>query len=522
MAVDNMSEPSRTSSADLRQITKGAAVTSGGVLISQYLLSPLIGILNTRILGADLYGLFALASNIIGLLGILPLLGLHEGLIKFVPVYLLRKDYARVKGAYWFALRMVTFLGLAGVVLCVLLTDVLSTTVYREPRLAPILYAVAIVILINNYQFIFSSFFAAFKDVLHRTLIKYIYPNLSKLVILLATFFMGWGIYGVLGAVLTATCVQVVLGFVFSRRMFPMLRDPAVATVFGAAEKKEFLAFSLPLYLVMFVNIAVQQTDGLMIGYILDARSVGIYEVAFKLTPSLLIPIAGMAQVFQPMLAELFEKKDVRSVEFLYKRVTKISTMLTLPIFLVLVVFPEDLLAIFGNEFVEGSACLVVLSIGLMFGTLTGNTDPIITASGHPKWVFFNNASIMVLNVGLNALLISRIGIIGAAIATAVSIGLINIFQCVEVYYLHRIHPFSLGFLKPLLAAAIAGGVTYAAKMLIYSANLGNHYYFIPVLIAMMMGVYYFGVILLRLEDEEKRLMTSFRKKFLSKIGIGS
>jgi len=517
-AMEDSKDHDRTGS-DLKLIAKGAVVSSLGVFVSQYMLSPVIGVLNTRILGADQYGLFALASNIIGLMAIFPLLGLHEGLIKFLPLYLFEQNNNKVKGAYLYSMRIVTILGVVGIALCVGMTDFLSNEIYHEPRLAPILYAVAIVILINNYQYLFSGLLSAYKDIVHRTMIKYIYPNVSKLFVLILTFFFGWKLYGVLAAVLISSFVQIVLGLIFTRKTCPALSDRRIKAEFGPLDRKEILSYSLPVYLTLFVNLALQQTDGLMIGYFRDVREVGIYETAFKLTPFLLIPLSGMGQLFQPILSDLFAKNDMDHIEELYKKVTHIAVILTVPILLVLVVFPAELLNIFGYEFREGSVSLIVLSVGFIFTVITGHTVPIISLSGRPRWILYNNTGLMLTNIVLNYFMIREWGILGAALATSISVALINIFQCLQVGYLFKIHPFQSITWKPWVAGALSGGLIFFLKQGIAPEILK---YLFLVLILAAFVVYFIMIYLLGLSSDEKKLLSTIRDKILERIRLGS
>lgn len=514
--VKNSIVPGQKFDADIQLIAKGAAISSAGVFISQYFLSPVIGILNTRILGAESYGLFALASNIIGILGIFPLLGLHEGLIKFIPTYLLSGDHHRIKGIFKYTMRVVTQFGVVSVALCIGLTDFLSHSVYKTPGLETVLYSVSVLILVSNYQYLIMAFLTAFKDIRNRTLIKYIYPNVTKLLILLVVLFCGGGIGGVLVAVITASLMQVVLGLYHIRTMYPLLLKKKIASFFDGNDKKKLLSYSIPLYMVMFVEIVLQQTDGLMIGYFGTVRDVSIYEVAFRLTPFLMIASGGLAQLFQPIISEYFVLGKIEYLEVLYKQVTKIICIVTVPILLILLIYPSNLLAIFGDEFVEGQDCLRVLSVGIFIKAITGHTDPILSLSGRTRLLFINNIVLMLLNIVLNYYFIQKWGIMGAAIATSLSIGLMNIFQVIEILIFYRIHPYSISYWKPTVAGMISGIVG-----LIFS-EIHVHFFGLNFIIGIILTVLtYIGLLLLfKVDENEKKIIILFKKKFIQKTGL--
>lgn len=500
---------------ELKQISRGAIIASAGLFVSQYLLSPLIGILNTRILGAHQYGLFSLASGIIAIFASFPLMGMHDGMIKFLPSYLSAGEISKVKGLFFFAWRVLSAVGALFVVLCVLSTRHVSTVIYDEPEMQVILYSVAIVVLLNNYQYLFASLFASLRDITRRTLIKYIYPNVTKLIILIAVFFLNAGLPGVIAAVLASALMQVAMGFVYSRRLFPALYDREIPANFTAPDKKAFMAFSLPLYMTLFVDILFQQTDGLMIGYFSDAKHVGIYEVAFRVTPFILFPMGGMSQVFQPILSESFATGQLRKVGELYRSVTKIVTMLTVPILISILTFAEELLSIFGPEFRQGASCLMILSVGFFVQAATGHTTALVVLSGRPRWLLMNNTAAMLVNILLNYILIQKYNIIGAALATAISISLSNLAQLAMVYRLLGFHPYTASYWKIILAAAAGGSVFVGLK----SAQVTSPWAFL-VFICVGISIYFFLLWKIGLDEQEKMLVQAFQRKLKSLVGM--
>ncbi len=447
-----------------------------------------------------------------------PLLGLHEGLIKFVPNYLFHKKTEKIKGALYFSIKVTTVLGIFCFAVCILLTDYLSNSFFKKPEMAFILYLASITIVLNTYQYLFAGFFAALKDIKIRTLIKYIYPNVSKLIILFFVYIFGGGVLGVMIAVLAASWIQVMAGWIHVRKLFPPLRDKSVSSVFSREDQKNMLQYSTPLYLTMFVDLVLQQTDGIMIGYFRTAAEVGIYEVSFRFTPFLLLALGSTAQMFQPFISDYFARNEIQKVAALYKQVTKIVLLITLPILLILLIFPAELLSIFGKDFSGGSTCLMILSAGFFFQALTGHTNPILALSGNPRLLFFSNTVMTAMNIILNFFFIQWWGITGAALATSISIMFSNFCQLFLIRYLFAIHPYSISCIKPFLAALITGLIIYGIKHLFYVYQIS--FYYNIILIVLLIVIYVLFTIVLRISPEEKMLFKDFQNKFLSKTGL--
>ena len=100
---------------------------------------------------------------------------------------------------------------------------------------------------------------------------------------------------------------------------------------------------------------------------------------------------------------------------------------MSLPAFAVCVVFPHELLAIFGHRFVVGASVTIILAGGKLIDSATGPCGLMLNMSGRPGLSLIDNVVALVLNVGLNVWLIPRHGIVGSAWAWAVSLAVVNV-----------------------------------------------------------------------------------------------
>ena len=65
---------------------------------------------------------------------------------------------------------------------------------------------------------------------------------------------------------------------------------------------------------------------------------------------------------------------------------------LTWPIYLVLFVFGEHLLKVFGEGYDAGRTVLVVLSCAMLFATAVGMVDMVLNMAGRTAWNMVNVA----------------------------------------------------------------------------------------------------------------------------------
>jgi O-antigen/teichoic acid export membrane protein len=104
---------------------------------------------------------------------------------------------------------------------------------------------------------------------------------------------------------------------------------------------------------------------------------------------------------------------------------------------------------------------LLILSAGQLTNAASGPTGVLLTMTGKQKWEVANTLSMIVFNFVLNLFLIPWLGMIGAAIATAVTIATINSFKLVQVYVLFGLRAHNFKYIKGITAIAVGGLIAY-------------------------------------------------------------
>ena len=118
----------------------------------------------------------------------------------------------------------------------------------------------------------------------------------------------------------------------------------------------------------------------------------------------------------------------------------------TFPLYLVLAIFPAVILGIFGSRYTAGASALTVLSLAMLINLGTGNVTVVLLMGGKSSWSAINAGAALIANVGLNLLLVPRIGILGAAIAWSASIAMDNVTAMIEIRWVMGLAPFGPGY----------------------------------------------------------------------------
>jgi O-antigen/teichoic acid export membrane protein len=103
----------------------------------------------------------------------------------------------------------------------------------------------------------------------------------------------------------------------------------------------------------------------------------------------------------------------------------------------------------------------VILALGQLVNAATGPCGTVLNMSGRVGLNMADNIAALLLNVLLNLWLIPAYGIIGAAVAWAVSLAVVNVARVLQVRAVTGALPVTAGMLKGLLAglAALLAGL---------------------------------------------------------------
>jgi len=222
-----------------------------------------------------------------------------------------------------------------------------------------------------------------------------------------------------IAANLGATIVSVGVLVALVRRA----RPPEMAT---ASEEYDRIRWRRASYGLLAIGVAQivlsQQSDLLIVGTMVSTQDSALYSAAAQF--SLLVGFAqtSLSFVAAPMIAELFERKDLRGLQRLIRTVIKGNALVTVPIMLVLLLFGRSFLALYGDPFRAAYPVLVLLVIAASTVALVGSLAGfLLTMTEYQKeaaWIIGGSA---LLNLLLAVILTPMIGLVGTATATLIA-----------------------------------------------------------------------------------------------------
>jgi O-antigen/teichoic acid export membrane protein len=482
----------------LRKIAKGAGIGFIGTFIGMAL-GYLSRMIIARFLGASDYGLICLGFAVMTIVAIFSLVGLPSGIIRYVSFYKGKEDKRRIKGTIVSALKISVPLSLILTLLVFYSANWISTNVFREPRLTPIL---RIFIIGVPFWVLTSNFIAAtvgFQDLRYRVFVNDLFQNIFKLVAIVLLLLLGFGVLGAAWGWVLAIVLMPLLAFYFlEKKVFSVFNKIKAITI-----EKELFSFSFPLIFAGLAGLITSWTDTLMLGYFSTASDVGIYNAALPTAKLLRVFLGSFGAIFMPVASELYSRNALNDLKSTYSTVTKWVFLLILPAFLLMVLFSDWILKImFGTEYVTGARALSILALGYLIICVIGPASQILQAYGRAGMIMGCSFFAAGVNIVLNYLLIPIYGVNGAAIATGISLTLMNTLLLFFVYKIGRIQPFRVSYIKPLFASLLAISVVYVMTKYVVGVSLSSLIGMLFVFLAL-----YFFLLLLFKSFEEEDLM---------------
>ena len=406
-----------------------------------------------RVLGAEALGIYALGMTLVGFISVFNALGLPQSAVRFVAKYCATGDMELLRGFLGRSLLLLLTSNLVFAGGLLLFGPWISTHFYHTAKLIPYVGFFAAIMFVGAFTTFFGQVLAGYKDVARRTLItSFIGPPLTMALSALLLS-IGLGLSGYLFAQIAAATVVLFLLFWMAWKL-----TPQDARLFSSGLRpidKDVISFSAASFGVSFLEFQMSQIDKILIGFYGNTRELGIYTVAASLVAFVPVVLQSVNQIFSPTIANLHARGDIELLGRMFRCLTKWILGLTLPLAAVLVVFAAPLMRVFGPEFERGWPILLVGTIGQLINCGVGSVGYLLLMSGYQNSLVRIQTAMAIVVVILSLMLIPKWGIIGAAIAVAITNALMNLWCLAEVKRKLGLFPYNRRYLTLLLPFAI-------------------------------------------------------------------
>ena len=260
---------------------------------------------------------------------------------------------------------------------------------------------------------------------------------------------------------------------------------------------REIFTYSVFGFLGNIGNYIAINIDNVMIGEFINFQENGIYSNIYFIISLITIPQMGLFNISAPIINKVLNNGDFAELDRFHKKTSLSLFFLGLVLFCCIVVgFPY--LANFmknGEDLRASEPVLWVLGFAMLFDLATGFNGHIISLSKYYKFTMVVMLILAVLTVSLNAFFLrhTTLGILGIAIAYAVSLSIFNIVKISFNYIKFKVFPLSIEMIFAMILGCIS--INVAIFLPDFKQNLLNLFYKpAVVLLLLFIGNYFLKI----------------------------
>lgn len=413
------------------------SVINGAVAALGVAMFFLAFLLLARLLGAVQYGVFSIVYSWLSILAMAATLGADQLLLRLVAAYRVKGESGELHGLLHWSRRLVWSSGLAVGLLAAALVGWLGGESEAGMQASFWLGCLALPLLaeVQLHQ-------QALRSLRHYAL-GMVPDRIIKPLLLMALF---WALSRLSPPLESADAMLIFLGatalsLLLLRRWLRRLLPVGTLEAEPRSRNREWLRASLPLLVVSGMHMVLSNTDIVMLGIFADARQAGIYSAASRIASMVAFGLLMVNTIAAPLFSELFAAGEMERLQRLVSHSALGITAIVAAILLPVLLFGEEVLALFGAEFAAGYAALLILGIGQLLNALCGPVGYLLAMTGHQDVAARVLTLSALLNVAGNAVMIPAYGMLGAAVTTAVTTVLWNLVMVVEVRRRLEIRP---------------------------------------------------------------------------------
>lgn len=381
-------------------------------------------ILLARVLGVESFGHYVYAWTWITLLLVLGQAGMQTNSLRFIAGYVGTGEWALLRGFRRFSIGI-------SLATSMVVALVFSTVIYLlrdrlETELLVTFLLAALVLPVNALINVSVDGLRALKHIMWAQVPTFILRPLvlaALIGITLMTMREPFDGPAAMALNLLAGVPVLVLSLAALNRKMPR----AARTTPPAYAAREWGSVGLIFMLSAVIYELTRRTDVLMIGYFMGTSDAGIYAAASGAARFVIFGILSVNMVFAPMIAELYAQHRMAELQKLVTLAARGIFAFSLVIGVSLAILGEWLLGLFGPAFTAAYPALLILIVGMLVNGFVGPVGFLMMMTGHHREAALVLAVAALLQIVMNAILIPRYGLIGAATATAATVALWNI-----------------------------------------------------------------------------------------------
>lgn len=372
-------------------------------VISNYIFSLLI----IKLFSAEDYGVFVESLSVLMILCVLLKFGVDVHFVKIFSEFKLSgvpRWIRKIESKVLFVSALVTLL----LVIIFQLSNLFSNTKYG---ITMIVLSTPIIVMVH----LNSSKLRAISSI-----VKYAFLNIAGRIFLslcvLCVLYFGFNkatIDVIYSSHFIAISILFLISFFWIKKQFSTNNNTSSSVPIS------FTSYNKPLMFKSYITVLFLWGDRFFLSLICSPGQVAKYDISLKIAMVMMIVIEALKATYAPVIARsLNDKKNLLKH---IKRSSFVGFFASAIVFSLLLILGRDLLALFGQEFIDSYPIVIVIGTGYFISSFFGQADSVIEMSGLAN--YYIRPYFIVIGAGLlTGVLLSFIfGALGMAVGFSIS-----------------------------------------------------------------------------------------------------
>ena len=385
------------------------------VRVGSALLALASQVLLARWMGSFQFGIYIYVWTWVLMIGALSDFGLSSAARRFIPEYTELKSLERLRGflsgSRWLAFGLASAIGAVGAVGVTWLSPWLD-----QFAVVP-LYLACLTIPIYGLVQVQAGIAQSYDWPNLALMPFYIWRQLTITVLMGAAY-----LFGAPTDAVTAMIVAVITTWAVTIGQLVMLDRRLKGTVPAGPKRyevKTWFATSLPIFVAEAFYLLLTYVDILALEHLRSPDEVAVYYAGARLLAVVAFVYFAIAGATTHKFTEYHVAGDKQRLASFCAETIRWTFWPSLVACALILAFGRPLLALFGAGFERGYSVMFILAIGMLARAAVGPAERLLNMLGERKQCAFVYAAAFAINLCLCVILIPRIGIEGAGVATS-------------------------------------------------------------------------------------------------------
>lgn len=415
-------------SGDMKEMAKDSLMPFSLKFLGS-ILAFIFNVVVAKLIGAEGSGIYYTAFSVVMISSVISRVGLDNALLRFISIHYSNAEWSKVRAYHGVGVRTVVLCaGIVSIVI-ILLSKPIAIGLLNKPELTEPLRWMTLTILPFSLINIQAECLKAVRHLKAAMLIQGAGIPAGALSVLIALG--GAGEATEIARAYSIAAIIILLLAIYTWK----LAIPKDSVAEKNLSYRELWKSCKPLLVTAIMNRALNPwAPILLLGILATNEDVGIYGAATRISLLVSLILVAMNSFLAPKFSVMYANGDLAALGKMARNASVLSTLLAMPIFLTIFFRAETIMALFGENFVSGKWVLITLTVGQMVNVACGSVGYLLIAGGQETH-FRNITSLSVLAHLLMVVgFVKIIGLIGAALASTISLIGLNVFATIGVY----------------------------------------------------------------------------------------